>query len=607
MDSQTRYERAMRSLEATNQKIIELRATFKACRSIVSVVKASIGNITVTGDALISEIKLDEKPPLVSVVETPIVQATNALGEMRLEKQVPIVSVLETHTVSALNSDIKLEEQPAPLVSVFETPIIQVIGDAFTSESQLEKQLSPVTSVQITSEALDGGIKLEEQSPALSVVEAPITQATNTLSEIKLQEKVPTHIISVLETHIVSALISEIKPEDQLPLVFATETHIIQLIDDAPLSDISLEEQLSRISTANIIDNALVSGSKLEEQAPVVSIPETQTVSAIPSQIQLAEQLPLVSVVETPIMQVIDDALIKLGEQPRLVSIVKTPTVQIAGDDIRLGEQLCFVSAIQTPDVQLSSILNSKAMLEEQSRVIALVQTLPAKLTYGHIRETKLQERLSSILKNLPPPSQLPRCTAAEITATAARFEKSIASLMALRNRIAQTKAFFEQSRAELTPTAGGRIRAASVVRHPPPQSPVSLRHSIFTHNESDESESDESESDKSEYEDIEAKDCSATPELDFYDSELESEQSDIEGVEPFPRFESKKARILREKREALAATLTDDMLFNLLLVDCTTKPRLPDNAPIITRKRISKVPIDWEPKYVGKYRAQWW
>jgi len=67
-----------------------------------------------------------------------------------------------------------------------------------------------------------------------------------------------------------------------------------------------------------------------------------------------------------------------------------------------------------------------------------------------------------------------------------------------------------------------------------------------------------------------------------------------------FLSFESKKARILRERREALAATLTDDMLFNLFLVDCTNKPRLPDNASTITRKRISKVPIDWEPGYSG-------
>jgi len=92
-------------------------------------------------------------------------------------------------------------------------------------------------------------------------------------------------------------------------------------------------------------------------------------------------------------------------------------------------------------------------------------------------RETLLQQRLSIILRNLPPVSQLPRFTAAEIEATVIRFEQSIISLVALRTRIDDT----------VIPRIGS-----------------------------------------SEYEDNDENNCSAALKSDYYDSEPESEQADI-------------------------------------------------------------------------------
>ena len=492
MDSQTRFERAMRSLEATSQKIAELKAAFKAdfegCRSIVSVVKTPIVKVT---NALVSETKLEGRVPVRSVVKTPIVQVPNALSEIKVQEQVPIVSILEAPIVSSLISETKLEAGLLALVSF--------VDDAPISE-----------------------IKLEEQLPA---IETPaIVQVTNALSEIGLQQ--------------------------QVPVRSAVEVPISQVTSTANDSQMRFDRAMRSLEATKqrMVEVRAACKANFEKCLSVISVHVSSKAHT---------------------------------------AVVRAPSSEI--------KQFPTVSVVKAPNVQVTSGLNNKAKLGELP-VTALWETPPVQATDAPTRETTLRERIAIILENLPP-SQLPRFTAAEIKASAVRFEQAIISLVALNNRIAETKASSKRAFAGLEVTAGGKIRLASVVRHTPPESPVSLRHSIFTHGDSD----------KDEYEGNDEKDCSATPELDYYDSEPESEQSNIEGVKPFPTFESKKARIMREKREALAATLTDDMLFNLLLVDCTTKPKLPDNAPIIIKERVSQVPISWEPMYIGKYRVQWW
>jgi len=277
-----------------------------------------------------------------------------------------------------------------------------------------------------------------------------------------------------------------------------------------------------------------------------------------------------------------------------VISVVKTHPSSAPIGKIKLEERLPIEPLLETPIRQVISTRYSETKVEEQ---LPVLETPNVQETYAPISGVTLSERLSLVLKNLPPLSQLPRFTAAEIKVSAVRFEQAIVSLVALSKKIAETKASFKQAFAGLEVTAHGIIRAVSILRHSPPQSPVSFRYSIFTHGDSN----------GSEYEDNDEEDCPATPELDYSDSEPESEQSDIEGAEPLSTFESKKARIMREKMEALAATLTDDMLFNLLLMDCTARPHLPDTAPVAVRRWISRVPIDWEPRYVGKYRVQWW
>jgi len=540
----------MRSLEATSQKIVELRATFKECRAIVSVLKASI----VTN--ALSEIKLREHVPIVSVLETPIV--STLISTIKQGGQLPLVSVVEEPTVQTTGNvfigEAKLVEQ-VPLAFVVETPIVQVIDDALISETKQEEQLPLLSSMKISpSDALMSEIKLNK--PLLSTVERRTVKIGGdvNISEIRLEEKIPV-VESPISGMTSTSIDSQVRFDREVEIKAAgkagfdkcmpvAKTHTVR----APIIDIKLEEQSPVVSIVEapmvqVIGDALMSETKLGKQDPIVSVVEKHTVSGLLSEIKLEEQLPVVSVFEAPI-----------GE----VAVIS---------EIKLAEQLPLISTIRTLDVQVTSTPNSKARLEERSLAVGLVGTPLVQVTDAPIRHTTLQRRLSFILKNLPPASQFPRFTKADIKATAVRFEQAIINLVALSNRIAET--------------AGGRIRAASVVRYSPPQSPVSLRHSIFTHSDSDESE----------YEDNDENDCSVTPQLEDYDSERESEQSDIEDDKPFPKFESKKARLMREKREALAATLTDDMLFNLLLVDCTTKPKLPDNAPIITRKRISKVP----------------
>ncbi|KAF8427019.1 hypothetical protein EV426DRAFT_686620 [Tirmania nivea] len=393
------------------------------------------------------------------------------------------------------------------------------------------------------------------------------------------------------------------------------ETSIVQVLDDALISEIQLEKQFPLVSAQETpIVSALINETKLEKQLPLVSDAEisiAQTIGdAVLSEIKLEENGPVIA---TSISQVNSTAINSQTDFDMVMRSLETTRKRMA--EVRSGCKASFerclsvMSAIKTqtvnapirtikghlPVVSVTSALNSKVKLEEQLSVVARVKT-PVQITDVPLRETTLQERLSIFLKSLPPPSQLPRFTAAEIKASAVRFEQAISSLVALQNRIAEAKASIKETFAGLEVTSDGRIRAASVVRHSAPQSLVSLRHSIFTNSDSDEPDYESND-----------EDCSTILGLDYYDSEPESEHSDMEGDKPFPPFESKKARIMREKREALAATLTDDMLFNLLLVDCTTKPRLPDNAPIIIRQKISKVPIDWEPRYIGKYKVQWW
>lgn len=662
MDSQCRFERAMRSLESTSQKIAELRATFKKCRSIVSVINAAI--VQRSGDSIVSEIKIEDQLPLASVVETPMVQAMSVLSEIKMQEQVP-VSILEPHIVGA--SGTKQEEQLS-LVSVVEKTIVEITSDVLISEKKLGEHLSLVSTVKTSpGDANNSEIKQAEQlptsyptgTPTLQVtgdaliseakaeelaVATPMSQKTRSeidsrtcfdramkqrmvkigaafgtdlespINEIMRKEKPSS--ISVAEAPTVKttseAFICGIKLEEQLPLVPILEEYVPVIGTPISLANSSAIDSKMRLDRATHIFSTPISGIRLEEQypmasilatptmhiietelgehVPTVSVLELHTASTLSNDIKLDEQLPLVSVLQSAIMQVIGDSLISetKPEEFPLLSTVQISTGDTLINEIKLLKQLPFASVVRTPNVQLSSILNSKARLEVQSPVVAFVETPPVQVTNPPIGEATLQERLFIILKNLPPSSQLPRFTAAEIKATAVRFEQAITSLVTLSIKIAETKAFL---------AASGRFRAASVVRHSPPQSPLSLRHSIFTHIDFDESECEDSVEN----------DCSAPVGFDFHNSESESEHSDTEGVDSFPKFESKKARILREKREALAATLTDDMLFNLLLVDCTTKPKLPDKAPIIIRKRISRVPIDWEPKYIGKYRVQWW
>jgi len=640
----------MKSLEATSQKIVELRAIFKACHAIVSVIKAP--NVQATNS--LSEIKLQERVPIVSAFDTPIVQVIDdalieikleeplslgsnvmiiddvLIGNIKLGEQVPVVSVLETPTVSnALIGDIKLKEQPT-LVSVVNIPIVQVIdgalisetkpgekitlvsamkitGDALIRELKVEEKPTLVSTVQTTGNALISEVKLEEKFALVSVVKTSISQATSSAIDsqthfegtmrslgisrqgmVEVRAGWKADVISVAKKHTTSAPIIETKMEKQV-----LEIPTPEVSGDVPICKIMLEEQAPVVDqpTVQIAGDALIKEIKLEKQAPVVEIPILQmTSTAIGSQTRFDRGMRSLESTRERVVKVRTAWEADFEKFLSIIFVAKKHIVSVPISEIKLEEQFPVVPVVKTPDVQVTSTLNSKIRLLGQSPVLAPLGTPPPQVTDAPNRETTLQERLSIILKNLPPLSQLPRFTVAEINATAVSFEQSIMNLVALRNKIAET-------RAGLEVTAGGRARVASIVRHSPPRSPVSLRHSIFTHSDSDESE----------YEDIDAKDCPATPELDYYDSEAESDQSDIEGTKPFPKFESKKARILREKREALAATLTDDMLFNLLLVDCTNKPRLPDKAPIIIRKRISKVPINWEPRYIGKYRVQWW
>jgi len=490
MDSQTRFEMAMRSLETTRQKIIELKTAFSTdfekCRSMVS------------------------------AIGTPIVQAF--VNETKLEVQLPLVSVVETPTMPVIGdapiNRVMLAEQ-VPVVSTVETPTSQVTSTAVDSQTRFER--------------------------AMRSLETTRQRMTEVRAACKSDFEKCLSVICVARTHLTSTPSREIKLEEQVPVVEC------QVAGTAADSQARFERAMMSLETARqrMTETRATCKSGFEKCLSAISVGMTHPSSALISKMKLEERLPIEHSLEAPIRQV-------------------------------------------------TSALYSEVKVEEQ---LPVIEAPNVQDTYAPISGVTLSERLSFILKNLPPLSQLPRFTAAEIKVSAVRFEQAIVSLVALSKKIAETKASFKQAFAGLEVTAGGRIRAASVLKHSPPQSPVSLWYSIFTHGESE----------GSEYEDSDEEDCSATPESDYSDSEPESEQSDIEGAQPLSTLESKKALIMREKREALAATLTDDMLFNLLLMDCTTRPHVPDSAPVAIRRWISMVPIDWEPRYVGKYRVQWW
>ncbi|KAF8454884.1 hypothetical protein BGX38DRAFT_1169894 [Terfezia claveryi] len=543
-----------------------------------------------------------------------MVQAASALSDIKMQEQDPTLSILGTHIVSASSIDTMQEEQLS-LVSVVEKTIVEITSDVLISEKKLEEHVSLVSTVKTSpGDAINREIKQVEQLPTLYVIGTPVMQGIGDvlISEAKAGEPaVATPISQKSRSEIDSRTCFDramrrrmVKVRAAFGTYLASFVSVIYVAKarsvSAPISEITRKEKPSSILVleappVNTTSDALIYGIKLEEQLPLVPVLE-EHIPVVGTPISLANSSAIDSqtrfdrathAVSTP------SSGIRLEEQYPVVSIVETPTMQISTGDtlineIKLVEQFPFASVDKIPNVQLTSTLNSKARLEAQSPVETFVETPPVHVTNSPISETPLQERLFTMLKNLPPPSQLPRFTAAEIQATAVRFEQAITSLVTLSIKIAETKGFF---------AAGGTVRAASVVRHSPPKSALSLRHSIFTHTDVDESE----------YEDNVENNCSAPVRLAVHDSESESEHSDIEGVNSFPKVESKRARILRERREALAASLTDDMLFNLLLVDCTTKPKLPDKTPIIIRKWKSRVPIDREPRYIGKYRVQWW
>jgi len=92
VDSQMRFERAMRSLEITRQRMTEVRAAcksdFEKCLSVISVVK------THPSSAPISKIKLEERLPIEPLLEAPIRQVISThYSETKVEEQLPVLEM----------------------------------------------------------------------------------------------------------------------------------------------------------------------------------------------------------------------------------------------------------------------------------------------------------------------------------------------------------------------------------------------------------------------------------------------------------------------------------------------------------------------------------
>jgi len=139
-------------------------------------------------------------------------------------------------------------------------------------------------------------------------------QATNALVEIMLEQQVP--IVSLLETQIVSALKSDIKSEEQLPLVLV-KTSIMQATD---ISETKLEKQPSLTPTIQVsLGDALNSQTELGEEARIDRPDNPHERHKLEGQVPIACFLAPYGLISE----------MKLAEEPRFPYVEETPMCSI--------------------------------------------------------------------------------------------------------------------------------------------------------------------------------------------------------------------------------------------------------------------------------------